>query len=217
MLNVVEPIVAAGDQASFIRPSFGPRIGGVDADVDHFGLLDTPFANDAEALTVPVRIGDQVDRYHDPERAGEFERLEIAAERDPFAVPAQAFFVERLEADEHVFETELSPEAEHLLVAQQHVAAGLEVILLADAGPDDRLADRHPVALLHECDVVDDEHTRLADRPEVLDDALRADRAIAAPVKGPGAAEGAVPGAAPRELDRGAGVERAEEIFPAMA
>src|SRR6516162_5463249 len=196
MLNVVEPIVAAGDQASFIRPSFDPRIGGVDADVDHFGLLDTPFANDAEALTVPVRIGDQVDRYHDPERAGEFERLE---------------------ADEHVFETELSPEAEHLLVAQQHVAAGLEVILLADAGPDDRLADRHPVALLHECDVVDDEHTRLADRPQVLDDALRADRAIAAAVERPGAAKGAVPWAAPRELDRGARIERAEKISSAMA
>ena len=37
------------------------------------------------------------------------------------------------------------PEAEHLLVAQQHVAAGLEVVLLADAAPGDRLADRHAV------------------------------------------------------------------------
>ena len=89
--------------------------------------------------------------------------------------------------------------------------------MLADAGADDRLADLHPVPLLHEGDVVDDENTRLADRPEILDDALRADHAIAAAVEGPGAAEGAVPRAAAREFDRGAGIERAEKIFPAMA
>ena len=46
---------------------------------------------------------------------------------------------------------------------------------------------------------------------------VRADQPIAAAVKGPGAAEGAVPRAAPRELDRGARIERAEKILPAMA
>src|SRR5262249_7305437 len=150
---------------------------------------------------VPVRIGDQVDRDHDPERAGEFERLEIAAQRNPLAMLAQTFFVDRLKADEHVFKPELSPEAEYLLVAQQHVAASLEIILLADAGADDRLGDFHPVSLLHKGHVVDDKHTGFADRPQVLDDALRAHDPVAAAVKGPGAAKGAVPWAAPRELN----------------
>src|SRR6516164_9488308 len=136
MLNVIEPIVAARDPASFGRPAFGPGIGRIDTDVDYFGQLDTPFAHDAEAFVVPIRVGDQVDRDHDPERAGKFERLEIAAERHPLAVLAQSFFVDRLEADEYVFETKLSPETEHLVVAQQHVAAGLEIVLLANAGAD---------------------------------------------------------------------------------
>src|SRR5262249_55468947 len=163
------------------------------------------------------RIGDQVDRDHDPERAGEFEGLEIAAQRDPFAMLAQTLFVNRLEADEHVFEAEFPPETEHLLVAQQHVAAGFEVILLADAGADDRFAEFHAVPFLDEGDVVDDEDARLADRPQVLDDTLRTDHAIAAAVKSPSAAEGAVPRAAARELDRGTRIERAEKIFAAMA
>ena len=148
-----------------------------------------------------------------PSERAIFERLEIAAERDPLAMFAQALFVDRLEADEHVFEPELSPEAKYLLVAQQHIAAGLEVVFLADAGADDRLADLHAVPLLHEGDIVDDEDTRLADRAKILDDALRADHPVAAAVKGPGAAEGAVPRAASRELDRGARIERAEKIF----
>src|SRR5215468_12243919 len=217
VLNVVEPIVAAGDPASLGRPALGPWIWRVDADVDDFRLLDTPFANDTEAFVVPVRIGDQVDRDHDPERAGKFERLEIAAERDPFAMLAQTLFVNRFEANEHVFEAEFFPEAEHLLVAQQYVAAGFEVIFLANAGADDRLAEFHAVPLLYEGDVVDDEDTGLADRPHVLDDALRAHHAIAATVEGPGAAEGAVPRTASREFDGGAGIEGTEKIFAAMA
>src|SRR5215469_13050661 len=47
--------------------------------------------------------------------------------------------------------------------------------------------------------------------------ALRADQPIAAAVKGPGAAERAVPRAAAREFDRGARVERAKKIFPPVA
>src|SRR5206468_3025769 len=154
---------------------------------------------DGEALVVPIRIGDQVDRNHHAERACEFEGLEIAAERDPFAMLAQSLFVDRLEADEDVFETDLFPEAKHFLVAQQYVAAGLEIVFLTDAGADDRLADLHPVSLLHEGDVVDDEGTRFADRAKIFDNALRADHPVAAAVEGPGAAESAVPRAAPRE------------------
>ena len=56
------------------------------------------------------------------------------------------------------------PEPEDLLVAQQHVAAGLQVVLLLDPAAGDRLADRHAVLGLDERHVVDDEDARLADR-----------------------------------------------------
>src|SRR5439155_13524151 len=129
----------------------------------------------------------------------------------------QSFFVDRLEADEHVFEAELFPVAKYVLVAEQHVAASLEVIFLTDTGADNRLGDLHAVPLLHEGHVVDHEDPRLSDRAKVFDDPLRADQPVAAAVKGPGAAKGAVPRAAARKLDRGAWVERAEEIFSAVA
>ena len=103
------------------------------------------------------------------------------------------------------------PEAEHLLVAQQHVAARLQVVVLPDAGAGDRLAERHAVALLHEGDIVDDEDARFADPAQILDRALRADQTVAAAVERPGAAERAIPWAAARELDRGARVEHADE------
>ena len=130
---------------------------------------------------------------------------------------AQSLFVDRLEADEHVFEPELSPESKYVLVAQQHVAAGLEIIFLTDAGADDRFGDLHAVPLLYESDIVDHEDARFPNRAKVLDDALWADQAIAAAVKGPGAAEGAVPWTPPRELDRGTRIECAQKIFPAVA
>src|SRR5271169_1907995 len=82
---------------------------------------------------------------------------------------------------------------------------------------DDRLADFHAVPLLHEGDVVDDKDLRFADRSEILDDPIRADQPIAAAVKGPCAAKGAVPRTASRELDRGTRIERAEKIFASMA
>src|SRR5215471_2561157 len=130
---------------------------------------------------------------------------------------AQTFFVDRLEADEHVFEPELPPVAKYILVAQQHVPASFEVIFLSNAGADDRLGDLHAVPLLHEGDIVDDEDPRFADRPEILDDTSRAYQTVAAAIKGPGAAKGAVPWATPREFDRGAGVEGTEKIFAAVA
>src|SRR6202048_3308688 len=130
---------------------------------------------------------------------------------------AQTFFVDRLEADEHVFEPELPPVAKYILIAQQHVAASLEVIFLSDTGADDRFGDLHAVPFLHEGDIVNDKHPRFADRPEILDDASRADQTVAATIKGPGAAKGAVPWATPRELDRGAGIEGTEKIFAAVA
>ena len=59
-----------------------------------------------KALVVPIGIDDQIDRELDAERAGEFERLEIAPERHPLAVFEQALFVDRFEAEEHVGDAE---------------------------------------------------------------------------------------------------------------
>src|SRR4029077_2602216 len=92
-----------------------------------------------------------------------------------------------------------------------------EVVLLLDARAGDRLSDRHPVPLLQKGDIVDDEDPGLTDRSQILDRSLWADQPIASAVKGPGAAEGAIPRTAARKLDGGAGIERAEEIFAAMA
>ena len=129
---------------------------------------------------------------------------------------AQALLVDRLEAEEHVFEAERLPELEHLLVAQQHVAARLEVVFLADAFPGDRLADGEAVLGLDEGDVVDDEDARLPDRRQLLDHALGADQPVAAAVERPGAAERAIPRTAARELDRGGRIEDADEILAPM-
>ena len=57
--------------------------------------------------------------------------------------------------------------------------------------------------------------SRIADRSSTTRSGL--DQPVAAAVEGPGAAERAVPRAAARELDRGAGVEYADEILAAMA
>src|SRR5260221_3549495 len=151
----------------------------------------------------------------DAQRPGEFERLEVAPERHALPVFLQPVFVECLQPEEHVRDPELFPEPEHLLVAQQNVAAGLQVVALLDAGSGDRFAQLHAVPLVDERDIVDNEDARLADRAQILDDPLGADQPIAASVEGPGAAERAVPGAAARELDRGAGVEHREAILAA--
>src|SRR6516164_1824363 len=206
VLDVEQAIIAGLQPASVGDPTLGPRIGSVDADIDDVGHFQTPVADDPKALVVPAGVGDQVYRDIDAERAGEFDSLEIAAERNPFAVFPQPLLVDGFEAEKHGFEPEPLPQAERLLVAQQHVAASFQVISLADTGAGDRLADLHPMALMDKSNVVDDENPRLADRPKILDDAFRADQSVTAAVKGPRAAERAIPRTAARELDRGARV-----------
>src|SRR5260370_31826697 len=183
MLDIEQAVVAGLQPAAVGNPTLGPGVGGVDADIDDGGHLQAPFAHDPEALMVPIRVGDQVDRDIDAERAGEFDCLEIAAERDAFAVFPKPLFVNRLEAEKHGLEPEPLPKAEHFLVAQQDIAPGLEVIALADAGAGDRLADLHSVPLVDESDVVDYEDTGFADRPKILDNPPRADHPIAAAIK----------------------------------
>ncbi len=88
------------------------------------------------------------------ERAGELKGLEIAPERNAFAVLAQTFLVDCLDAEEHEFDAELFPEREHLFVPQQHVAACLQIVLLADALTRDRFADGKAVPVVDEGNIV---------------------------------------------------------------
>src|SRR5882757_7336991 len=59
MLNVIKPVVAAHHSPTLVNPALGPGIGRVDADVHDFGQIEAPFADDAEALTVPFGVGDR--------------------------------------------------------------------------------------------------------------------------------------------------------------
>jgi len=73
------------------------------------------------------------------------------------------------------------------------------------------------VTRLDKGDVIDDEDPGLLDPREVLDGSLRAQLAVAPTIKGPGAAEGAIPGTAAGELDRSTGVEDADEVATPVA
>ena len=102
------------------------------------------------------------------------------------------------------------------LLRKQHVAAGLEVVLLLDPAAGDGLADGHAVLGLDERDVVDDEDAGLANLRQLVGGGFGALDPVAAAVERPGAAERAVPGAAARKLDRGTRVEHADEVLAAM-
>src|SRR5206468_6357623 len=204
-----------GDAPRLGAPGLRARIRRVDRDVHDLRDLQTPLADDREALAVPLGVGDQVDGDLDAERARELERLEGVAERDALSVLAQALLVDGLEPEEHVLQAQPRPHPEYVLVAEQHVAARLEIVLLANPPARDGFADLEAVLGLHEGHVVDDEDAGLPDRGQVFHRALRADHAVAPAVERPRAAEGAIPRAAARELDRRARVERAEKVAPA--
>ena len=79
VLDVEQAVVAGREPALLGEPALRAGIRRVDADVHDLRHFEAPFADGGEALLVPVGIGDEVDRHLDAERAGEFERLEIAA------------------------------------------------------------------------------------------------------------------------------------------
>jgi hypothetical protein len=83
-------------------------------------------------------------------------------------VQLERLLVERLHAEEHVFQTEPLPVREDLRMAEQHVAAGLEVVPLAHATALELLADREAVLRMDEGDVVHQEDVRLLDAREIL-------------------------------------------------
>src|SRR5580698_10916218 len=128
----------------------------------------------------------------------------------------EALFVDGLDAEKHVLEADLAPELEDLFVPQKHVAARLEVILLANSLSGHGLANFHAMPGLDEGHVVDDEDARFADRSQLVDDGFRAFDAIAATVERPGTTKRAIPGAAPAEFDRRTRIEHADEVFPAL-
>src|SRR4029450_14054618 len=99
---------------------------------------------------------------------------------------------------------EARPNRESLLVPQQPGGGSPEAAPLPDALPDDGFADGHAMLGLDEGDIVEDEQSRLADLLDLLHRPFRRLHPVTAPVKGPCAAEGAVPGAAAAELDQGA-------------
>jgi hypothetical protein len=63
-----------------------------------------------ELLTVPRRIGDQVDGDVDAQRSGCLQRFHVTIQVDPLAEPLQPGFVDRLQPDEHDLQSQVTPE-----------------------------------------------------------------------------------------------------------
>src|SRR5207248_3083331 len=110
-----------------------------------------------------------------------------------------------------------APQPEYILVAQEHVAAGLEIVLLADSLHQRGFGDLGAMIAMNEGDIVDNEDTRLFQPLQLLHDEGRALGAIGPAIESPGTAKGAVPGTAAGKFYRGARIERTDEIAPAVA
>src|SRR5437879_4488690 len=104
-----------------------------------------PPADEREAALVPVAVGDDVHGDGEPDLARDLEGLEVLAGRDALAMELEGLFVERLQPEEHVVEPQLLPVGEELLVLDQHVAPGLEVVLLPHARTLELLSDAESV------------------------------------------------------------------------
>ncbi len=113
----------------------------------------------------------------------------------------EAFLVNRLQAQEHVLQPQAAPVGEDLFVAHQHVGAGFQVVLLLDLALFQLVADRKAVLGMNERHVVNDEDVGLPDRSHVLGCGFGGGFAVAAAVKGPGAAKRTIPWTAAGELD----------------
>src|SRR5262249_11046217 len=96
-------------------------------------------------------------------------------------------------------------------------AACFQIILLLDAAPGDGFADGDAMLRLDERDIVDDEDPGFLNRSEFIRGRFGRLDSITPTVKRPGAAKGAIPGAAPAELDRGARIKNPDEVFRAMS
>ena len=217
MLDVEQPVVARGQPPGLGVPDFRARIRCHHRQVHDLGHGQRELPDGTEPRGVPGGVDDQVDGDVDAEPAGHLQGPEVVVRADPLAVRRQALCVDSLHAEEHVAQAEPGPSLEDLPVAQQDVAAGLQVVPLADVPPLELGGD--PVAVLgtDEGHVVHDEHVRLADAGQLVGRRLRRGLAVAAAVERPGGAERAVPRAAAAELDRRTRIELADEVAAAPA
>src|SRR5262249_37783132 len=151
------------------------------------------------------------------QRASELQRFEIFVERHALSIAFETFLIYRLEPEEHGVQTEPFPKFEHLLIAQQHIAARFEVITFPDAAARNRFSYLHTVLGLDERYVIHDENAGLADLRQLFDSALWCFYAVVASVERPRAAKYAVPRATSAEFDGSGRIELADEIFPAMS
>ena len=217
VLHVEQAVVEGGQPAGFGEPGLGARVGRLHGDVDDLRHAHRPVPDEREPRLVPVRVGDDVDGHAQPHGPGHFQRLVVDLRRGPLAERLQPVLVQRLQAEEHVVQPEPPPAPEHLLVAEQHVAAGFQVVLLADAAALQLAGDLVALLGLDERHVVHDEHARLGDPGHVLGGRFRRQPAVAAAVERPRAAERAVPRAAAGELDRRGRVHHPDEVLAAAA
>ncbi|CAM3089590.1 hypothetical protein STAL104432_13155 [Streptomyces albus] len=217
VLDVEEAVVPGGELPALGVPHLRARVRRHHRQVHDLGHRHGELAHQTELLLVPARIDDQVDRHADAQPACRLQCLEVLVRADALAELVQPVGVERLHAEEHVAQPQPGPAFEDLLVAQQHVRAGLQVVLLADVAPLQFGGDAVAVVRFDEGDVVDDEDVGLPDGRHLLGCRLGRGPPVAASVERPGRAEGAVPRAAAGELDGGAGVQLADEIAVAAA
>src|SRR4029077_6997232 len=217
MLDVKQPVIARRYPARFGTPTLGTRVRRVDADIDDLRDLLAKLTDHSKTVPIPGGVGNQIDGHGHPQRAGKLERIEVLAKSYPLAKLFQAFLVNGLDTQKHVLEPNIPPELENLLVAQEDVASGFQVILLLDAAFGDHLADAHPVLCLNKGDVVQEEHARFFNSAQFFDRALRGFSSVTSPVESPCAAEYAIPRAAAAELDRGARVKHANKVLAAVA
>src|SRR5262245_49912758 len=184
--------------------------------MDDLRHRESPLAYDLEAALVPVAVGDDVDRHHEPELAGDLERLEVLPGRHALAMKLEPLLVEGLHAQEHVEEPELLPVREEITVLDEHIAARLEVVLLLDLPSLELLPDREAVLGVDERNVVHEEDIGLADGGQVFGHLQGGRLPVAPAVESPGAAEGAVPRAATGQLGGRARIEHAQEVLVAL-
>src|SRR5439155_13214508 len=151
---------------------------------------------------IPVRIGNNVDGDDQSELTRHLQGLQILIESDTLAVQSQRLIVQRLGGKKHVQESQTLPIGEDLTIAEYHVTTRLQIIPLPDPALFYGPPDRHAVLRMDERHVIDNKHVGLADPCEVFHDGFWGAVPIATTIKGPGAAEGAVPRTATRELNR---------------
>ena len=76
----------------------------------------------------------------------------------------QPLIVDGFDVEEHVLEAQALPMPKNFLVAQEEVSARFEIILLSNVAAFDLACQRESVHRLNEGDVINDEHTRFANR-----------------------------------------------------